>query len=831
MLQQNRFELCFQVSDPTAFCRQLQQVVTPHDRNPSFFRHRFGRRQFSLNPQRYNPGLGLATFDLVDATGLMPFITPLEIVLETTPLLKDAPWATLINSIYIDKINFSDSPYPGDVPPDLLESVLGITPLEVRTGVQAECHRSETVTWTNSSGFDILYPEASIRQLIIWKKTEQVSGQAAARAIGQTPTSLSIDRQALGNSLTRTWVALHEVCIKRESSLGIFDSCQNANPFVTVFAHLLRQICCRYRDVCDHAIGVLFQFLGRQERYSKYVEELSTQMILWNVNGVQKTMMKPRVEASSLYAYEVPGLVAVTVSIGSLHEAYSLMLNLSGQQLFRISNVRAVLKNKQEDGTDSFHCFEDVHLVSLSHAESESNVCLHENLCRGFPEKDPIYSSFWAPSSLLTESTSVALSINFTTGLGGVVEHKAFLFNRGAGEGSWGWSLNMPPYGQKDMFFARDFGSQKFLEGPDVSHSGRSKTVTLLDHWDSESRTQRLGPLESSIILGPDFEPHELLTERVDVFQPNPFAMQVSLEDVGFSRNVHFPLPATADPSKIQVTQSTGRIGILADVAVARPWQHQSILDFIFPTALTIENLPVSLNMPIINLDKLPITSVRNDDIRLTIMDLYTNREFPELEKRARGEHVIHSSRVLFKLAISWVFSMVTQGNASRYDGSGLIALKGPDENTAAQILMYVSAIRIDADAGALVLDAAIITMTKKVSRANKVKKALRAFEWNDRNTISFGVIDFCLLKENLPAMVERCRTWAHKPSCEYLQGKCPLSMKAYDQFLCSCGNGKFPLNYDKVARSAVAPLLVHGVRVAISRAYPVALTESLSYA
>jgi hypothetical protein len=45
--------------------------------------------------------------------------------------------------------------------------------------------------------------------------------------------------------------------------------------------------------------------------------------------------------------------------------------------------------------------------------------------------------------------------------------------------------------------------------------------------------------------------------------------------------------------------------------------------------------------------------------------------------------------------------------------------------------------------------------------------------------------------KHLLPVFVERCRSWSHKPTCQYIKaGKVPLSVKFDENPICGCGEG-----------------------------------------
>lgn len=84
------------------------------------------------------------------------------------------------------------------------------------------------------------------------------------------------------------------------------------------------------------------------------------------------------------------------------------------------------------------------------------------------------------------------------------------------------------------------------------------------------------------------------------------------------------------------------------------------------------------------------------------------------------------------------------------------------------------------------------------------------------------------LWKEMLPALVERCRQWEHRPSCEYkAKAQIPLSVENGQTPLCSCGNRRFPPRFisgipkwDLVSKYAV--------RAAISPSFSVPFVEQI---
>ena len=83
--------------------------------------------------------------------------------------------------------------------------------------------------------------------------------------------------------------------------------------------------------------------------------------------------------------------------------------------------------------------------------------------------------------------------------------------------------------------------------------------------------------------------------------------------------------------------------------------------------------------------------------------------------------------------------------------------------------------------------------------------------------------------KRLIPAMVERCRIWPHKKSCEYQKkgGVSPLSIEKHETPLCSCGEGKdLPPNFAKGDDAWWAPFAKYATRMALGLIFPVPYVE-----
>lgn len=116
------------------------------------------------------------------------------------------------------------------------------------------------------------------------------------------------------------------------------------------------------------------------------------------------------------------------------------------------------------------------------------------------------------------------------------------------------------------------------------------------------------------------------------------------------------------------------------------------------------------------------------------------------------------------------------------------LALHNPADGIGVYTLIFVNDIRLDLASHTIVADACVIPLSEK--NLDKLHPALRKIN----NMVQIVTLDdeTRLWKLLLPALAERCRTWKHLPTCEYLIKGIPACMEGFeDSPLCSCGKGK----------------------------------------
>lgn len=246
-----------------------------------------------------------------------------------------------------------------------------------------------------------------------------------------------------------------------------------------------------------------------------------------------------------------------------------------------------------------------------------------------------------------------------------------------------------------------------------------------------------------------------------------------------------------------------------------------------FPSSLNPAGLPVALNTPHLNLDNLPILGVgkKKDLAWLTTL---TSVQFSEREKRIRSGRdntgISEDTRVNFKES---VFTMFMLASGLQGEQTGLFAINHPGKG-GINLLILVSALRLDGDAGSVVLDAAVLPLTMEMVLSKKLEDFLVLLESMKCGSIMVNDEELAFWKTILPSLAERCRTWSHLPTCEYKKkgASIPLSLGHGEQILCSCGSGKLPDNLVAIPEwDNAGP---HATRIAISPAYAVPFVEDV---
>ncbi|KXJ90139.1 hypothetical protein Micbo1qcDRAFT_234774 [Microdochium bolleyi] len=326
--------------------------------------------------------------------------------------------------------------------------------------------------------------------------------------------------------------------------------------------------------------------------------------------------------------------------------------------------------------------------------------------------------------------------------------------------------------------------------------------------------------------------------------QTDPFTCTIRIGDEddaeSGTKDVTFPVPVLTDEIKTHINQKRSMVELTAQIV--DPVDLGDFSELILPARLTSKytgRTPVILNNHSVNLDSLPIISVDNeseaDRKANSWLATLTSQQFSARERRER--ELAHeddtqpaSARLNLKESIFTIFMLASglQGGST-----GLFTLSHPTEGN--QILIFVRSLRLDTSVGSVVADAAVLPVTRALLDSGELGEFLLVLRELEACVIDVSDEELVLWKRVLPALVERCRTWEHGPGCEYKSSPgderpatIPLSVKAEQAFLCSCGNGKLPERYMGGLPEWEGAAAKHAVRVAISPLFAVPWVEDI---
>lgn len=147
-------------------------------------------------------------------------------------------------------------------------------------------------------------------------------------------------------------------------------------------------------------------------------------------------------------------------------------------------------------------------------------------------------------------------------------------------------------------------------------------------------------------------------------------------------------------------------------------------------------------------------------------------------------------------------------------------------------VLIFVSAIRLELTNRVVVLDSAILPLTQVIMTSPTTQQVITALHQSGKLcAINVTADELRLWKKVLPTFIERCRTWKHKTSCEYIKAnQIPLisGLEEGKMPLCSCGLGYVPGTFmPELKVPQLDPVLQRfATRAAISPVYAVPYIE-----
>ena len=308
----------------------------------------------------------------------------------------------------------------------------------------------------------------------------------------------------------------------------------------------------------------------------------------------------------------------------------------------------------------------------------------------------------------------------------------------------------------------------------------------------------------------------------VETVQTSPCTITIAIGKAGPKFHLRFPVPVQHSRSKSRIARKSSYIEVI--VPMADPRDGGGFPHFMYPM-FPSKHGPKIWNMPCLNLDRLPMLDTSRKK-ELGWLTTHVSLMLSSRERHLREKSMEHGSakqkdvRVNFKDSLFSLFMHFTglQGQQARAFG-----VNNPGDG-GVHILVFVSCLRLDLANHTVVLDAAILPLHN--SLMPRIRPFLEELTGTELCSIIADDDELRLWKEIIPAWVERCRQWEHRPSCAYLnKSKIPLSVEFGQNPICSCGEGTLPPRYPfDLPRWELARK--YAVRAAISPSFSVPFVE-----
>ncbi|KAH8799250.1 hypothetical protein DL96DRAFT_875403 [Flagelloscypha sp. PMI_526] len=345
-----------------------------------------------------------------------------------------------------------------------------------------------------------------------------------------------------------------------------------------------------------------------------------------------------------------------------------------------------------------------------------------------------------------------------------------------------------------------------------------------------------------TVVLDPECELVENMSVRITVTDSaiqsayqartiTPTVGQISLSVLRVtlgekSQDISFPLPVAGAKHNLRIARKSLWIEVIV------PPQEAIITDGSRPDPFPIVangKTPNPWSIHRLCLDRLPTVNLKakklDEWIGLHLGVAFSKREWKSRKnKSSQTDALVHVKESIYQIMIR-AAGLSSQGATSQR----IFCLTDKATNNSDTVI-FVDQIRYDLSAHTIVCDACVLAMDRKL--LFKIDKDF------DRAINGLVEPDFVQLEKGegaswkrlLPVLVERCRTWKHQNTCEYVQQdgslRVPLSETIEEKPLCSCGEGKDVTAMEREPRWK--PLAKYSTRIALSPLFAVSYLEKV---
>ncbi len=833
---QKNLTIRFFSGDALAFCHTLQHMHTTGDRSQSnWYRDQHHLEPLMLDGEDYaSNGNAPLLFNIIDTSNLLDHLGAINILVAASPLLENSLSATLYTEALVKKQEdlkaLVDSILCGHFP--TLSILFGLTPIEY---------------WTNSTATSGVEEHLFDKVIRTMRVRDDNTGQMHSRltwkrllAESTAAPIIRFDGPELGHILYHCYLKMFQsedtMQLLSKMDLRAIQNSSVPHYHRGSLASFLSFVKKKVTVDWDEAMHV---FISQVEHNTtllmgrNYIQELYLQLHLFNLYTVPT--LRPPLNSTSysqtpkcLGAWkEIPGVICITLKVprAKLGTITQVPLKELGTPI-----VHCVLQSSSKyPGRQWQNIFAVVQLAfgeittSGSRCDDDFKVNVSEDV-HSWNGDSSLIVSFVAPSWVVLlepHAAIVALGLQSTP-------QSSYTFMK-----SLGLEMNIykTTLGNEDNVYMTKY--RPHLPGHASVCNFEDANTVAIKHINEEVTTSikasvniKTGQLTALIgrldILLESIKSNLRNGATVETVQTSPCTISIAIGKSGPKFHILFPVPVLRSRSKSRIARKSSYIEVMAPMA--DPTDGDGFPHFMCPM-FPSKHGPVIWNMPRLNLDRLPIldTSKRKE---LEWLTTHTSLMLSSRERHLR-EKCIESSTAIQKDARinlkDSLFSLFMHYSGLQGQQARVFGIDNPDHG-GVHTLIFVSCLRLDLANHTVVLDVAILPLHNPLMP--KIRPFLEQLVESGLCNVRADSDELRLWKEIIPACVERCREWEHRPSCAYLsKSRIPLSVEPGQNPICSCGEGTLPPSYSfDLPRWDLAAK--YAVRAAISPSFSVPFVE-----
>lgn len=828
--------LRFFAGDAYTFCHTLQYVgIAKVQTVAHHYTSVYGLDPLLLDSGDYTVGKAPLSFNVIDTSNLIDHFGSINLLVATSPLLKDTPSASLYTESLARREEnekaLMDSLLCGDS--RTLSMLLGLFCAEY---------------WTNATVVSY------VDEGIIGKTLSSQSGQMLSRLTWKRPISaplnkpqkllrINFDTDDLAYILYQVYREMfkHEDIQKLYGELNLLTIQKSSVPAYHrgSFASLLNFIKSRVkvRD-WNKVIDPLLVLVSNDPGIimgGNYIQELYVQLEFLGIYTMPRQGLH-RVDGrgqslNGLSAWqEIPSIVCVTLEVprAKLRVLTSFPSTKLGTPILRCQ----LLASDSYMGPPWHNMFSILHIafgkITTSGSRDSDNfkVQVTEDE-HGWTGSSSLIATFCAPAETLLldpKNATVEFGVQTTPAsmstLRGLLGPDMNLYKTTLGDAKHVYLTKSPP-SKVGCSVVCLYTNNRAVPMDELAGDGIRITITA----NTERRFAKVTALTGRV----DFLSKELQNDLksqspVESVQISPCVIGVVIGPGRQQHQIYFPVPVLSSRSKTRIARKSSYVEIVAPIAdpVAQSFSY-----FMYPLFLE-DHTPVVWNMPYLKMESLPILDITKPgrmqwlNHQLGCMMSVRERKLREKAMASKGT-IQDDARINFKDTLLSFF-LTFSGLQQAEQRVRILRLNHPEKG-GVHVIFLGSSLRLDAANSTVVLDAAILPLTLPL--VHKIRPFLEEINELPSATLTVDDNELRLWKEVIPAMVERCRTWEHKSTCEYREkSHIPLSVKDGESPICSCGNGQLPAKFIAVPRwNSVSR---YATRIAISPSYSVPFIEEI---